>query len=68
MILHMNKDEVNFKDFLFSIPIRKTILLSEISVVENTLLTLAFLVQELEINSLIADYLQAQQFSQSIKT
>ena len=37
-------------------------------VVENTLLTLAFPVQELKINSLIADYLQAQQFSEVIKT
>lgn len=37
-------------------------------VVENTLLTLAFPVQELEINSLIADYLQVQQFSEIIKT
>lgn len=36
-------------------------------VIENTLLTLAFPVQELEINSLITDYLQVQQFSEIIK-
>ena len=37
-------------------------------VVENTLLTLAFPVQELEINCLIADYLLVQQFPEIIKT
>jgi len=50
------------------IPIRKTIVLSEIRVVENTLLTRAFPVKELAINSLIADYLQVQQFSKIITT
>lgn len=36
-------------------------------VVENTLLTRAFPIQELEINSWIADYLQAQQFFEIMK-
>ncbi|MDZ5725942.1 MULTISPECIES: nucleotidyl transferase AbiEii/AbiGii toxin family protein [unclassified Acetobacterium] len=40
----------------------------EIRVIENTLLTLAFPVQELKINSLVANYLQAQQFPEIIKT
>ncbi|OXS24449.1 nucleotidyl transferase AbiEii/AbiGii toxin family protein [Acetobacterium wieringae] len=37
-------------------------------VVENTLLSLAFPVQELEINCLMADYLLVQQFPEIIKT